>query len=78
MYLKALGKVFLIALSLLLGLFGIAIWPLAMNLHFLNPILLWVTIPWILSWYIAIYLWYNEVEIVKKNGKKTVKHVDKQ
>ena len=69
-YLKSVWKIFLIALALLLGAFGIAIWPMAFTLHFLSPILLWVTIPWVLSWYIAIYIWYNGIEIVKKREVK--------
>ncbi len=77
-YLKSVGKIFLIALALLLGIFEIAILPLAINIHFLNPIVLWVTIPWVLSWYAAIYIWYNGVEIVKKSNDTTINHSDKE
>ena len=68
-YLKSVGRIFLIALALLLGVFGLAWYPLAANIHFGDIRLLWVTIPWALSWYGAIYIWYNGIELIKRKPK---------
>lgn len=71
-YLKAVGQIFLIAVALLIGVFGAAFWPMAANIHFLSKIWLWVTIPWILSWYGAAYIWYigNKKKLDQKEKDK--------